>query len=101
LIPREAGSRSIAAARSKGGGIDSSRKRTMMVSSEGGVVKVDGSRKRTTMARSEGGRVEVDSLRKRTVMARSEAEIEAAMCSEAGDEAVACSRVEIEDSRQR
>jgi hypothetical protein len=59
------------------------------------------------VARSEGGGVEVDSasvtmtssLRKRTAVARSEAEVEAAACSRAGDEATALSGAGIEDGR--
>jgi hypothetical protein len=57
------------------------------------------------VARSEGGGVEVDSgsvtmtssLRKRTAVAHSGAEVEAAACSRAGDEATALSEVGIED----
>jgi hypothetical protein len=40
-------------------------------------------------------------LRKRMVAARSEAEVEAAVCYEARDKAVACSRAGIEDDRQQ
>jgi hypothetical protein len=54
-------------------------------------------RKRTMTARSEGGVVEVDDLRKRTVAAHFEAEVEAAACSRADDEATACSGAGIED----
>jgi hypothetical protein len=56
-------------------------------------------RKRTTVAHSERGRVEVVGLRKRMVAARSEAEVEAVVCSRAGNEAVACSRARIKDGR--
>jgi hypothetical protein len=58
---------------------------------------------------SRGGGVKVDdvstimikSLKKRTAAARSEATVELVVCSGAGDEAAACSRVEIEDGRWR
>jgi hypothetical protein len=57
--------------------------------------------------RSEGGGVEVDGgsaimtkrLRKRMAVTRSKVEVEAAVCSGAGDEAAACSEAGIEDSR--
>jgi hypothetical protein len=78
LIPREVGSRSIAAVRSMGG-------------------RVDGGRKRMVTTHSEGGGV--DGLRKRTAMARSEAGVEVTACSKARDEATMCSGDEIEDSR--
>jgi hypothetical protein len=57
----------------------------------------------TAAACSEGGRVEFDdggvtmtkSLRKRTAVARSETGVDAATCSEAGDEVAAWSRARI------
>jgi hypothetical protein len=82
LIPREAGSRSIATGRSEGGGVE-----------------VNGSKKRMATACSEVGEVEVDSLRKRTVTTRPEVGVKAAVCSEAEDEAAVWSGAGIEDGR--
>jgi hypothetical protein len=50
---------------------------------------------------SDRGGVEVDGLRKRTVAACFEAEVKAAACFGAGDEATMCSRDEIEDGKWR
>jgi hypothetical protein len=58
-------------------------------------------RKRMAVVHSERGRVEAVSLRKRMVAARSDAEVEAVVCSRAGNEAVACSRARIKDGRWR
>jgi hypothetical protein len=68
---REAGLRSMVAARSEGGGVE-----------------IDGCS--ATMTKS---------LRKRTAAAHSEAGDEAAVCTGAGDDVAACSRAGIKDGR--